>query len=128
MGVSNNSSSMNSKLLLALAVLGCLSLASAGNRYNNYNNNHNSRVANGRYNNRYNNNGRNNRYDDRRNSNRKRCDTKRRYNKRDFIRQYGSGIYHKCWYGGSYNVGNTKIICSSKNGHGYLINVQICRR
>merc|ERR1711879_1096367 len=106
------------KLLLALAGLGCLSLAGAGNRYNNYNNNHNSRVANGRYNNRYNNNGRNNRYnngnnnrydngrnnryDDRRNSNRKRCDTKRRYNKRDF-RQYGSGIYHKCWYGGSYN-------------------------
>merc|ERR1712226_449651 len=129
MGVSSSSSNMNSKLLFALAVLGCLSLASAGNRYNNYDSNYgSSRYNNGRTfpsrnNNRYNDgrNGRNNRY-----NNRENCETTARYNKPSFIRRYGSSIYHKCWYGGTYTAGNARITCSTRNGRGYLINVRIC--
>merc|ERR1712062_593757 len=114
MGVSSSSSNMNSKLLFALAVLGCLSLASAGNRYNNYDSNYgssrynNGRTPNSRYNNREN------------------CETTARYNKPSFIRRYGSSIYHKCWYGGTYTAGNARITCSTRNGRGYLINVRIC--
>merc|ERR1711976_1049505 len=108
---------MNSKLLLAVVLLACVSFANAG--WNNRNNrNLNREYGNGR--NGYNNHGKNSD---------NRCRNINRFYKSSFSRQYSSSLYHQCWYGGTYTARNgDRISCSNRNGRGYLSNVQICSR